>query len=284
MTQEFITKFLRKKDGTQIFFRFWNGKKDMPVLILLHGLGAHSLRYEYMAKYFQKRKYNIYAFDFTGFGKSHQFKGHVESFNTYVNETLSILQLSKIEFPNNRRFIVGEDTGGVVGVHFASHYQDFLDGLILLSPAAKIKYNIQLQKMFNALINTLFNKFYQYDLPFTKEMMTRDFKMQSKLQHDELDVKTVTGKFYFAMIEAIKKLNKIASNINLPVYILQAENDLLIDVNSVKELFNNLNSKVKEINILKDFYHSLSIEKNKELVFQLMENWINKVLFLKDNI
>ncbi|MBU1076223.1 MAG: lysophospholipase [Spirochaetes bacterium] len=284
MSVKFTTKFLRKKDGTQIFFRFWQGKSDMPVMILLHGLGAHSLRFEKIANYYNKKKYNIYAFDFTGFGKSHKFKGHIESFNTYVNETLAMVKLSKIEFPKNSRFIVGEDIGGVVGLHFASHYQELITGLILLSPAARIRHNIQFQKMINALINTFFNKFYQYDLPFTKEMLTRDFKMQKELQHDELDVKTVTAKFYFAMLEAMKKLNRAALNVTLPVFLLQAENDLLIDVNSVKDLFNNLNSGSKELCVLKNFYHSLSIDKDHELVFQLIDNWINKILFLNDKI
>lgn len=284
MSHKFITKFLKKPDGEQIFFRFWAGRKDMPVIILLHNLGAHSLRFEFMADYFLKKKFNVYAFDFMGFGKSQKYRGHIESFNTYVNETLAMVKLSKIEFPRSNRFIIGEGIGGVVGVHFSSHYQELIDGMILLSPCAKIRYALKMQKLFDALINTIFNKFYQYDLPFTKEMLTNDFKMQKHLQHDELDVKTVTAKFYTAMMESIKKMNKIVPDIKIPIYVLQAENDLLVEINSVRELFNNLGSAIKELNVLEGFYHALSIDKDRDMVFQLIENWINKVLYLKENL
>ncbi len=121
MAYGYVTKYLKKKDGLQIFFRFWSGRKDMPILILLHGLGSHSQRFEFAAKYFQKRKYNIYAFDFTGFGKSQSFQGHIESFNTFINETLAIVKLSKMNFMNNQTFIVGEGIGGIVGMYFSRY-------------------------------------------------------------------------------------------------------------------------------------------------------------------
>lgn len=284
MAQGYVTKYLKRKDNVQIFFRFWAGKKDMPVLILLHGICSHSLRFEYLANYFQKKNFNIYSFDFTGFGKSQSFQGYVESFNTYINETLAMVKLSNMDFPDNERFVVGEDIGGVVGLYFAKYYQKLIDGLILLSPAVKIKLHIPFQKLVNALLKTVVNKYHQIDLPFTNEMLTRDFEMQQMLHLDELDGKTVTAKFYFAMMESLKKLNKIAKQVNIPVYILQAGNDLLVDVDCVREVFGYLNSRVKELNILPDFYHSLSLDTNRQLVFQLMEKWINKVLFLEEKI
>ncbi len=284
MAYSYVTKYLKKRNGTQIFFRFWSGKKDMPVLVLLHGIGAHSLRFEYLTRYFQKQKFNIYAFDFTGFGKSQTFQGHVESFNTYINETLAIVKLSKMDFPGNKTFLIGEDIGGVIGLYFAKYYQKLINGLILLSPSVKIKMHIPLQKLLNAIISTALNKLHQFDLPFTNEMLTRDFKMQKKLQHDELDTKTVTAKFYFAMMESLKKIHKIAEQVTLPVYILQAGNDMLVDIDSVKEVFSCLNSSIKELNILPDFFHSLSIDKNRELIFPLIERWINKVLILEKTI
>ncbi len=134
------------------------------------------------------------------------------------------------------------------------------------------------------MFNTALNKFYQFDLPFTNEMLTRDFKMQKKLQDDGLTGKIVTAKFYFALKESLKKIHRTAQHIDIPVYILQAGNDLLVDIISVKEVFGCLNSNVKELNILPGFFHSLSIDKNREMVFQLMEKWINKVMFLEDSI
>ncbi len=283
MAVNFSTKYLKKQDGTQIFFRFWKGKKNYPVLILLHGLGAHSLRFEEMANYFKKENFNVYAFDFTGFGKSQGFKGHIDNFNTYVNETLLILKLSQIEYPKSPKFIIGESMGGVIGLHFARYYQEYINGLILLSPASKIKIHIPFRKKFDAVVSLIFDKFKQYEVPFTKEMITRDYKWQKKLQKDSLDVKTVTAKFYFELDKAMKELKNILPKINLPVYILQAGDDLLIDKEGTKELFNLLNSSSKSFEILENFYHALSIDRDREFVYSLIYRWIDYRLYIENS-
>ncbi len=284
MAAGFSTKFLKKADGTQIFFRFWKGKKNFPVIIFLHGLGAHSLRFEEAANFFKKHSFNVYAFDFTGFGKSQGYRGHIESFTTYLNETLSILKLSQIEFPKSPKFIIGESMGGVIGLLFAKYYQEYLNGLILLSPAVKIKIPISAKKKMDAAFNLIFNKFKQYELPYTKEMLTRDFKWQKKLQKDELDVKSVTAKFYFELDKAIKSMRNVVKDIKLPVFILQAGDDLLIDTEGVKEIFGQLGSNAKELEVMENFYHALSIDVDRQIVYNLILRWINKRLYIKSTL
>jgi len=282
MSRGFITKFLRKKGEEEIFFRFWPGKKEMPVLILLHDLGGHSLRFEYLTDYFQKLGFNIYAFDFAGFGKSQEYKGHIEDFTVYLNETLSMLKLSKIEFPKNNKFIFGDGMGALVAVLFAKYYQQFLDGLVLLSPAVKTKIHVTNRKMYNTFLNTLFNKLAVTDIPFTKEMLTNDFKTQKKLQHDAMDVKTTTVAFNMAFDNARSQVRKFAYEINIPVLTLAAEKDLLLDLDATKEVFNMFNSKVKEMMILDDFYHSITLDKNRDYAFELITRWIYKILFIQE--
>ncbi len=280
MKRSFITKYLKKSDGTQIFFRFWKGKKNSPALILLHGLGAHSLRFEEMAEFFRKRSFNVYAFDFSGFGKSQAYKGHIDKFETYLNETLAMLKLAETELPDVPKFIVGESMGGVVGIHFAKYYQDYFDGLILLSPAILCNIKIPLQKKIEAGFNTLFNKFHTYDVPFTNEMLTRDYKWQKKLQSDELDIKVVTGRFYFVLNSAMKECFKIAKKLELPILVLQGEDDSIGNTNGVVNFFNKIGSQEKQLQVLKGFYHALSIDKNREIVYNIIFQWINQRIYL----
>lgn len=280
MAKGFITKFLKKPNGEFIFLRFWKGAKEGPVLILLHDMGSHSLRFEPLAQVFQKLGYNIYAFDFSGFGKSQTFKGHIENFNVYVNEVLAMAKLAQMEFPKNTKFIIGEGMGGTAAVHYARYYQETLQGLILLSPAVKFRIHIPVERTLKALFNALFNKYIPYEIPVTKEMLTREFKMQKKLQTDELNIKSVTTEFYLELQDAMNKMNRMAAEIRIPVYLLQAAEDLVIDAGSVRAFFNILDSRHKELILLERFYHSLSIDKDKEFVFQLIHSWIDKLLFV----
>jgi len=283
MKVSFVTKYLKTSDGNQIFFRFWKGKKNYPALILLHGLGSHSLRFEEMAEFFKKYSFNIYAFDFSGFGKSQSYKGHIESFNTYIRETLAMLKLAESEIPDVPKFIIGESMGGVVAIHFAKYYQDYFDGLILLSPAVSSNIDIPIQKKIEVFFNTLFNKFHSYDVPFTNEMLTRDYKWQKKLQNDELDIKVVTGKFYLVLTSAMRECFKIARKLEIPILILQAGNDSIVKSDGVQEFFNRIVSPEKQFQLLQGFYHALSIDRNREIVYNIMLQWLNQRLYLIEN-
>ncbi len=279
MKAGFLTKYLKLSDGEQIFFRFWQGKKDAPVLILLHGLGSHSLRYEEMASFFKKHSFNVYAFDFLGFGKSQAHKGHIEKFETYIKETLAMLNLAESEFPDSPKFIVGEDMGCIVGINFARYYQDYFDGLILLSPTVSLNMDILLNKKLEILFNTMFNKFHSYDVPFTNEMLTGDYKWQKRIQNDELDIKRVTGKFYITFMNAIKDAVRNAKHIELPVLVLGGSSDLIVKPEAIKDFFNRINSNDKQLNILDSCLHSLSIDKNRDIVYNIMLQWIESHLF-----
>jgi alpha-beta hydrolase superfamily lysophospholipase len=136
------------------------------------------------------------------------------------------------------------------------------------------------ERTLKALFTALFNKYTPYEIPVTKEMMTRDFKMQKKLQADELDVKSVTTEFYLAMTSAMNKVYKMASEIKTPVYLLQAAEDHVVDVEAVKDFFNCLDSRTKEFTLLDKFYHSLSVDKDKEFVYELIRQWLERVLFV----
>lgn len=284
MAKGFITKFLKKPNGDQIFFRLWEGRAEMPVLILLHGIGSHSLRYEPLALYFQKLGYTLYAFDFSGFGKNQTFKGHIPNFNVYVNETLAMVKLAQIQFPKNKIFILAESMGGIVAIHFARYYQEYIHGLILLSPWIKSKIHTPLQKKINTIFNLLFNKYTPYPVPFTNEILTRDYKMQKNMEKDELNVKTLTAEFLSARDIALYKIKKMSHKIELPLFLLQAGNDLLLDTTASYEFFNAIKSQIKEFILLEKFYHALSIDREKEFVFELIASWIKKIISIKDHV
>ncbi|MBN1897600.1 MAG: alpha/beta fold hydrolase [Spirochaetes bacterium] len=280
MKATFVTKYLKTPEGGQMFFRFWKGKKTSPVLIFLHGLGSHSLRLLEMAEFFRRHSFNIYAFDLSGFGKSQAYKGHIDKFDTYINETLAMLKLTESEIPSVPKFLVCEDMGGVIGINFSKYYQDYFDGMILLSPLVAFHMDVSLQKKLETAFNTLFNKFNTYDAPITNEMLTRDYKMQKLVQSDELDVKVITGTFYFALQNAMKECMKNARKLELPVLLLQGDEDAIVNQNSVFEFFNRLGSVEKHIQILKGFYHALAIDKDRDIVFNIMLQWLIHRLYI----
>jgi esterase/lipase len=114
-------------------------------------------------------------------------------------------------------------------------------------------------------------------------MLTGDFQWQKDLRKDDLNLTSVTAKFYVLLREAMKKCFSFAKKIELPVLLIQGEKDLIANPSKVKKFFDKLNSNEKQFFLLKNFYHSLSIDRNREIIFSIIVRWLNQRLYLIEN-
>jgi lysophospholipase len=72
------------KGGVEIFFQKWVAQKAKAALVLVHGVGEHSGRYNNLLNALQGKGISVFAIDHRGHGKSHGKRGHVDSFMDYV--------------------------------------------------------------------------------------------------------------------------------------------------------------------------------------------------------
>ena len=59
-------------------------------ILLAHGLGEHSGRYEHLAAHCTARGFAVHAVDHYGHGRSEGLRGHVERFSVYVDGLRSL--------------------------------------------------------------------------------------------------------------------------------------------------------------------------------------------------
>lgn len=106
------------------------GKKDAPVLVLLHGSGINSVMWiEDMKKY--SEHYRVYAVDLQGEpgksdGKQLPFEG--SDFDNWLHDVFSGLTIEKAS-------IVGISLGAWLALKFATVHPQMVDKLVLLCPA-----------------------------------------------------------------------------------------------------------------------------------------------------
>ena len=71
---------------TGIMYRLWEHPDPEAVLLLVHGLGAHSGRWDPLSEYFLKNNISSYALELKGFGSTEGPRGHIDTFATYFND------------------------------------------------------------------------------------------------------------------------------------------------------------------------------------------------------
>jgi len=115
-------------NNEKTFFSNGNGsiQPDQANVVFLHGAGMDHTVYVMPARYFARHKYNVYAFDFPGHGRS---EGTLcTSIDKFADWTANAINELNIERPA----IVGHSMGSLVGLNFAARYPDLLRALVLL--------------------------------------------------------------------------------------------------------------------------------------------------------
>ena len=84
-TVKVATETLAMADGCKLFLRSWvTGSSD--VLLILHGLGAHSGWFIDVGDALAARGLTVYADDHRGFGRSEGLPAHIDIYSTFVED------------------------------------------------------------------------------------------------------------------------------------------------------------------------------------------------------
>src|SRR6267378_4615352 len=125
--------------GLDIFVRSWlpNGAAR-AVVVICHGLNAHSGQYQWVGEQFAAAGLAVYALDLRGRGRSDGERFYVEKFADYVSDVATVVALAKTREPGLAVYLLGHSAGGVVSCIYTLEHQSELAGLICESFAFQI--------------------------------------------------------------------------------------------------------------------------------------------------
>ena len=124
--------------GTDFLYRRWDAAPDRAVFLLVHGLGAHTARWDFLAGHFAARGFPSYGIELRGFGRTPERpRGHIDSLRLYEDDILALRRLIGTEHPGRKVFLLGESLGGLIAFNLAARCPGEFAGQILIAPAFK---------------------------------------------------------------------------------------------------------------------------------------------------
>ena len=254
------------------YFREWKIEDPKANVLLVHGLGEHSGRYQHVGEYFAEAGYNVYSGDLTGHGQSEGERGHVLSVDEYIQDIQGILYRIDNDKPI---FLLGHDLGGLLVLYYGVFVEnDNVQGIIALSPYIREKKPISSMKQaFVGVVNKL-----SPDSQLTNGIdpvdLSHDEKVVEAFINDELNHSNITVGWYSAMKKAIRSLMENAHDFKYPCLIIQAEDDLIVDPYGASDVFSKIGFEDKDFEMLSDMYHEVLNEPDHDVVLEKIENWI----------
>jgi lysophospholipase len=266
------------KGGIEIFFQKWLVEKAKAVIILVHGLGEHSGRYDNLLNKLSGKKFSVFAIDHRGHGKSDGKKGHIDSFMDYVYDLKLFLEFIKEENKGLPVIIYGHSMGGVVAAKYAMTYPDDLSMLVLSSPAFESTVKIPQWKtavasFFSSRISSL---------PFANGLsasdLSHDSNTVSAYENDPFVHNKITARWLVEFIRAGQECLSGAGSFRKPLLVFHGKEDNIADYKAAERFYNSVSSAVKKLFLYEGLYHETinEIPEEREKVLAEVTGWIVK--------
>ncbi len=267
---------LINKNG--IYYRKWEVKKTVAIILAIHGMGAHSERYSYMAEFLKTKKISTYSIALRGYGDIIcKNPAYVPSLKVYCEDIKKLKEIIIKENPGKPIFILGESMGALIAHLTVLFFDSDYAGLIEVAPVYKDVMNMSLLKRIQIAFYAFFKPKKIIEMPFTTEKLTRDKNIIKKLNKDKKESRVASANLLLQILLNQIKIALFIKKIEIPTLFLLAEKDMLGSTEYNIKLFNKLKCE-KQMKIYKNSYHALTIEKNRKEVFKDIYLFLKKFL------
>lgn len=260
----------------QLYWQAW--KPDtLPkaLLIIVHGFDDHSARYAHVAEYFAARGYSVYAFDQIGHGQSEGRRGHVMSFDHYVEDLNRFVALAQTREPDLKTFVYGHSQGGMIALRYGIAHPQAIQGvlttgaglILFMSPPA---WKVTLGKLLANVMPTLTMG---NEIPL--EHLSHDPAVLASRKQDAHRHGVATARwaneFFSAQADTLAQAHRFTP----PLLMLHGGDDRLISPAATRQFYAAAASYDKQMKIYDGMYHELCNEICKDDVLAEMERWLN---------
>ena len=259
-----------------IAYRRWSQPGAKAVFILIHGLGAHSGRWEFLADFLSNNGFASFALELRGFGQSGTTHGYVSSIDCYLQDVARLKSIASREHPSKKVFLVGESMGGLIAYLAACADSSSSDGIICMSPAFGNRLPFGPVDYAAIFYSFFFCPMKTFRMPFGSQMCTRDPLYRKIMDESAEESRVVTGRILGSIAIAQMKLVLKSQKILVPVLFLVSGSDTIVDPETTKSLFHRTKAADKTMIEYQEMYHALSVDLGREKVFFDILDWVDK--------
>lgn len=266
----------------------WKHSIESPKarLLLIHGLSEHSGRHCHTIEFLVKSGIEVIRFDLRGSGESGGKRQWIESFQDYVEDTITVFNWVQRELPNLPLFVLGHSLGGSIAIQFAASYHSLLKGLILSAPAYLVGSGVSpiKIKVGQMLVKVMPNLRLPKSTAF--EGISRDKLAVERYANDPFCCHFNTLKQGDEILKTLPILPEYVQKIKSPTLIVHGSADPIIRIEGSYEILRSLSSKNKELFIAPHCLHELhnELEEDRTNYFRHLGMWLEKQMSVKRSL
>lgn len=266
----------KSKTGTTIYGQSWLVENPKAVVGIIHGMGEHSGRYNYLADALNAAQISVVAYDQFGHGKTEGKRGHVANYDMLLG-CVGELTSKMVELvPAKPTFLFAHSMGGNVLLNYLIRRNPKINGAIVSAPWLKLAFDppaiqLALGKMISNILPGLVQ-----NTKLDVNAISRDPEEVKRYMQDPLVHAKISTAFFVGVHEAGEWALEHASELKTPVLLYHGTADSLTSYEASKE-FSERATGDMTFKPLEGFYHESHNEApaDREKVFKMILEWIS---------
>jgi alpha-beta hydrolase superfamily lysophospholipase len=218
--------FLAMGDGQQLFVRDWPHPQARDAVLIVHGLGEHSGRYQRLASWFHFRGYTVRAYDQRGHGRTEGRRGALPHPDDLLEDLATVYQ----DYANGQArapLLLGHSMGGLVAARCVLDRRIQPPAMVLSSPALRTWESRFMQGLAGVLSRIAPNLPLPNGLPFDK--LSHDPQVEPAYRADPLRHGWITPRLANFIFRAGDASVADAPQLRVPTLLLVAGADKLVN-------------------------------------------------------
>jgi alpha-beta hydrolase superfamily lysophospholipase len=263
-------------DGYRLHYRQYPAAGETQAhVVALHGIQSHGGWYGYSCGRLAQAGFDVSFLDRRGSGLNTQDRGDAPSFRRLLADVAEFL----VRFQTDERpvFLVAISWGGKLAVALPRRHPGLINGLALLCPGVCAKIRPAFFERCAIAAVRLFRPRRLFPIPLSDpELFTATPRWQHFLREDPLSLHRATARFLIESVRLDGYLRFAARSVRVPVLLMLAEHDRIIDNARTRRFVARLPSDDKQVIEYRGAHHTLEFEPEPDRFVDDLCRWLEE--------
>jgi alpha-beta hydrolase superfamily lysophospholipase len=256
--------YLQGVDRLRLHYRAWEADRPRGALLVVHGMFEHSRRYQELGAFMAESGLSTYALDLRGHGASEGRRGHVRRFELFLQDLDRFRrEIEGLVPPGTPIFLLGHSMGGLIALRYLEEYVAPIAAAVLTSPWLGTAIPVPRWKVvLGGILNEAMPAF---PFPFRIDAATlsHDDERVADYREDQDIHTTITPRLFAEISAAIHLALQRGDRIDVPVHMLLAGDDRLVDTARSLAFARSLNPERVTVEVVDGLFHELLQERER---------------------
>ncbi|MBP7913701.1 MAG: lysophospholipase [Vitreoscilla sp.] len=277
-----MSPLIATRDGLALHLRHW-GSEVAPRghVLIVHGLGEHSARYEHVAAALNSHGWHVVTYDQRGHGRSAGARGDIAAVDSLLDDLACVMDAVRGEL-RGPLVLLGHSLGGLVAARFVAEglmprpaaWWRPVDALVLSSPALDPGMNA-VQKLLLAVVPKLLPHL-RVGNGLNPAWISRDGAVVQAYVNDPLVHDRISGLLGRFVAEAGEEVQAVADRWQLPTLLMWAGADRCVAPAGSARFAAAAKRGVLTAREWPGLSHEIFNEPEKEEVLAALDSWLDQ--------